>query len=269
MAEEIAEHRTSPSGADTSPDSSSDAESAEASHAVESQPQPEDHVDPADGDEQCTCDHGSLSPEADAIVELRESFLAAADNEIGHVSSGDHAQEPFLGFTVDSKLHSIVKSLWVMGLPTDFSCEGHPELCHPELYNSEFYAQIVFVRLMDGVKFMGLLADIFGTGTMFAPEGFQLTAMDGDLDELEDKGYTDEEFLLLAKTRGRAEVTFHPEYVEHIEAALSNLMTIEEFDARRSTLEVAEDLDEAYEILEVPAWIRNRAEKSCDCEHGH
>lgn len=216
-------------------------------------------------DEQETHDHShELTEHQQAIIDARELFW---DNP----ADFKHDQVKLFGFEVDSKLKSIIENLWIMGLPTDFSCEGYIELCDDELQSSSFYGQIVFIRIRDAVRFYSILSEIFGAGTDFGPEGFMLTALDGDLAGLEAEGYDpeSEEFLSLANARARAEVRFHPDYIEHIREILEGVTTVGDLDAKRSELEFAEDLDDIYEILDVSPEFRAIAERTCDCGHEH
>ena len=212
----------------------------------------------------CTCGHDELSEEVKQILEVRELYW---DNP----ADFQHDQVPFLGFEVDSKLRPVIENLWIMGLPTDFSCEGYIELTHPELPSADFYAQIVFLRVRDAVRFYALITELFGAGTMFGPEGFTLSAMEGDTDDLFAAGYQHRpDFLSLVHARARAEVRFHPSYLEHFTMVLDDITSVGELDAKRSQLEIAEDLDEAYhEILDVSPEFRELAERGCDCGHEH
>lgn len=212
----------------------------------------------------CTCGHDELSEEVKEILEVREIYWE-------NPADFGHDQVPFLGFEVDSKLRSIIENLWIMGLPTDFSCEGYVELVHPELPSADFYAQIVFLRVRDAVRFYALITELFGAGTMFGPEGFTLSAMEGDTDDLFAAGYQHRpDFLSLVHARARAEVRFHPAYLEHFTMVLEDITSVGELDAKRSQLEIAEDLDEAYhEILDVSPEFRELAERGCDCGHEH
>lgn len=212
----------------------------------------------------CTCGNcDELPDDAKAVVELRASYDENPDEF-------SHKQTPFLGFEVDSGIHSIIENVWIMGLPTDFSCEGYPELCHPMLVSSDYYAQIVFLKVADAVRFYGLLTDVFGSGTGFGGEGFFLTSMDGFVEEIlaegEEPGVEYFE-RAIAKTRG--EVRFHPEYIGHLRELLDGITTSGELDGKRALLEVAEDLDEAYETLGVDDDLRKLAELECDCGHDH
>lgn len=212
----------------------------------------------------CTCGHDELSEEVKQILEVRELYW---DNP----ADFEHDQVPFLGFEVDSKLRPIIENLWIMGLPTDFSCEGYVELVHPDLPSNEFYAQIVFLRAKDAVRFYALLTELFGAGTLFGPEGFTLRAMDGDVQDLIDGGYEGTpEFFRYVHARARGEVTLHPSYLEHLMEVLDDITSVGELDAKRSQLEIAENLDEAYhEILDVSPEFRELAERGCDCGHEH
>lgn len=212
-------------------------------------------------------DHGhshELSDHQKDILEARDLFWE-------NPADFKHDQVKLFGFEVDSGLRSIIENLWIMGLPTDFSCEGYVELIDPEFPSSSFYSQIVFIRIRDAVRFYGILSEIFGAGTDFGPEGFSLTGLDGDLAGLEAEGYTPdtEEFLSLANARARGEVIFHPDYIDHIREILEGVTTVGDLDAKRSELEFAEDLDDIYEILDVSPEFRELAERTCDCGHEH
>lgn len=214
------------------------------------------------GDE-CSCGYDELPEDAQNILQMREIFDAEPERF-------SHEQAPFLGFEVDDGLRTIIEDLWVMGLPTDFSCEGYAELCHPLLPNGGFYAQIVFLRVSDATRFYVLLTELFGSGTMFASEGFQLTAMEGYLEDLPEPVLEEagQELFKASLQRTRGEVLFHPEYLPHIQEVLEHITAAGELDAKRALLDVAEDLDEAYETLGLTEF-RELAELDCSCGEEH
>ncbi len=207
----------------------------------------------------CTCD--VLSPEAEAVLDLREAVRLEG--------SPAHEQLPVLGFTVDSELQSIIENLWIMGMPTDFSCQGDLELCHPEIPSSEYHAQIVFIRVSDGIRFLSMLTETGGAGTGFGAEGFEFAAMDGDLEDIYEAGHDEShpDFAQWAFARARGEVRFHPGYIYYIGDMLTNAIELNpHYRAKRDALRSASNLEEAYEeVLSVSPEFREIAEKSCDC----
>ena len=221
----------------------------------------------ASDEDECTCGHAheELPDEAKVILEARQ----AVDSDPAAFA---HEQKPFLGFEVDAGIHTLIENLWLMGLPTDFSCQGHEMLCHPMLLSTDYYTQIMFLRVADAMTFYGILTEIFGAGTVFGPEGFQLTAVDGDFEDLieenEDSG-PDLDFLRSVNARARGEVILHPSYLEHLTVFLDGITSSQELDSKRALLQVAEDLDEAYEILGIDENLRELAERDCDCGEEH
>lgn len=216
-------------------------------------------------EDECTCGHSheELPDEAKVILEARQAV--ASDP-----AAFAHEQKRFLGFEVDAGMHTLIENLWLMGLVTEFSCQGHEVLCHPLLHSSDYYAQIMFHRIADATAFFELISKVFGAGTMFGPEGFQLTATDGSYeDPTEDSTESDFDFFQRVNAAARAEVIFHPGYIEHLVDVTDRITSAPELDAKRSLLDVAEDLDEAYEILGVGEETRTLAERGCDCGEEH
>lgn len=198
---------------------------------------------------------GGLPQEVRTILQAREA-----------VDSNPRAfrqpQKSFLGFQVDQGVHTLIENLWLMGIPTDSSFAGYGELCHPTLYSREYFTEISFLRVADAVGFYSLLTQSFGAGTVFGPEGFELTAMDGEFEDLlEDGEEPGLDFYRAANARARGQIRFHPSFVEPLTDLLDGLTNTQDLDAKRALLEVAEDLDEAYEVLEVNADIRRLAEQ--------
>jgi len=221
----------------------------------------------ASDEDECTCGHAHEELPEDAKIVLQAREVVNSNPE-----AFCHEQRPFLGFEVDAGMRTLIENLWLMGLPTDFSCQGHTELCHPILESTDYYAQVMFLRVADALAFYSILTELFGAGTVFGPEGFQLIAVDGDFEDLieenEDSG-PDLDFLRSVNARARGEVIFHPAYLEHLTVFLDGITSSQELDSKRSLLEVAEDLDEAYEILGVDPHTRELAERGCDCGEEH
>lgn len=216
-------------------------------------------------EEECTCGHSHEELPEDAKVILEARDAVASDP-----ASFRHAQKSFLGFEVDEGIHTLIENLWLMGLHTDFSCQGHLELCHPMLLSGDYYAQIMFLRVADALTFYNMLTEFFRAGTVFGPEGFQLTAVDGEFEDLLEEGQEpDLEFFRAANARTRGEVIFHPAYIEHLTVLLDGITGAPELDGKRAILAVAEDLDEAYEALDVDDDTRRLAELDCDCGEEH
>lgn len=219
-------------------------------------------VNPEDGsDHGDSCSCHVLSPEAEAVLELRESArLEGVD---------PHEQVPFLGFTVDHELQGVIENLWVMGMPTDFSCQGDLELCHPEIPSSDYHAQIVFIRVSDAIRFLSMLTETGGAGTGFGAEGFEFAAMDGDLEDIYEAGHDEDhpDFAQWAFARARGEVRFHPGYIYYIRDLLNNTVELNShYSAKREALRSAPSLEDAYEeALSVSPEFREIAEKSCEC----
>ena len=205
----------------------------------------------------------ALEAELKRILSAREDF--SNDPKILN-----HDQVPFLGFEVDSKLKEIVSNLWLMGLFTDFSCQGYPELCHPNLeYSLDYYAQIIFLDVDAGIRFLTFLTGLLGPGTSFGPDGITLNTLEGDLSDLEAQEISERELVERMYSRTRAEVTFHPNFIPIIDEALEHHINTSEFDHVRSLLEFADDLDDAYKTLHVSDYIRTQAESKCDCGEDH
>jgi len=214
---------------------------------------------------ECTCghEHEELPQEAQVILQAR--MVVDAEPE-----SFAHEQKPFLGFEVDAGIHTLIENLWLMGLPTDFSCQGHLELCHPMLLSSDYFAQVMFLRVSDALTFYSILTDLFGAGTIFGPEGFQLTAAEGEFNDLLEEGKDpDLDFIRATNARARGEVIFHPGYLAPLIDFLDGVTSSQELDSKRALLQVAEDLDEAYEVLGADADTRRLAELDCDCGEEH
>lgn len=215
--------------------------------------------------------HNNLPPDFSdtlhAILQKRELYDEGEENP--------HKQVGFLDFTVDEGIKDIIESLWVLGASTDFSCQGRLELCHDQLPSTEFYTQIVFLKMVDAINFYQLLTANFGAGVVFSPEGFQLNALEGAVDDLEDQLTEAEcetpslEMLKEFNARTRGEVLFHPGYLDYVQDLLSTLTTEPELDAKRSELYYAEDAEERYEILNIDERTRRLAARDCGCGETH
>lgn len=217
-------------------------------------------------DHGCDCGCENLPEDAKAVVALREVYHSD-HHEAGHGQS-DHEQVPFLGFEVDSKLRDLIENLWILGMPTDFSCEGHPELLHPLLFGEEYYAQIVFLRIADGIRFFSLITAAYGAGTHYGIEGFNLVALDGD-DKSAFPGETSQEYADRLNPLARAEVRFHPEYIELIAQIIERETEGYASFVRRRAIDQAKSLDEAYAALDIDSELRERAEQECNCGEEH
>lgn len=220
----------------------------------------------AEADHGCDCGCDDLPEDAKAVVSLREVYHSD-HHEPGHGQS-DHEQTPFLGFEVDSKLRELIENLWILDMPTDFSCEGHPELLHPLLFGEEYHAQIVFLRLADGIRFFSLITAAYGAGTNYSIEGFSLVALDGD-DKGALPGETPQEYADRLNPLARAEVRFHPGFIEPIAEIIDREAEGYGHFVRRKAMNLAKTPDEAYAALGIDSEIRERAELVCDCGHDH
>jgi len=214
----------------------------------------------------CDCGCENLPEDAKAVVALREAYHSD-HHEAGHGQS-DHEQVPFLGFEVDSKLRDLIENLWILNMPTDFSCEGHPELLHPMLFGEEYHAQIVFLRLADGIRFFSQITAAYGAGTHYGIEGFNLVALDGD-DKSTLPGETSQEYADRLNPLARAEVRFHPEYIQLIAEVIDREAEGYVSFVRRRAINHAKSLDEAYTALGIDTELRERAEQECNCGEEH
>ena len=219
-----------------------------------------------DSTHSCECGCEDLPEDAKAVVALREAYHSD-HHELGHGES-DHEQVSFLGFEVDSKLREIIEDLWILGMPTDFSCEGHPELLHPILFGEEYHAQIVFLRLADGIRFLSLITAAYGAGTNYSIEGFNLVALDGD-DKNALPGETPQKYADRLNPLARAEVRFHPEFIEPISHILADESASYSNLVLRRAINHAKSPDEAYAALGIDSELRERAELACNCGHEH
>lgn len=205
------------------------------------------------------------------INETKEEIVKVLkDREVYYSdpSAFQHEKVDFLDFTVDKGIQSVIEALWVVGAPTDFSCQGHNELCHRDLQNTDFYSQVVFLKVNHAINFYSLLTSNFGSGSIFSEEGFILNALDGyseDIDTLNPTPEMVQEF----NDRTRGEVLFHPAYLPLVRDLLDSVTSRSDFDAKRSELMYVESIDEAYELLEVDDKTRKLAARHCSCPEDH
>ena len=217
-------------------------------------------------DHGCDCGCESLPEDAKAVAELREVYHSD-HHEPGHGQS-DHEQASFLGFEVDSKLRELIENLWILDMPTDFSCEGHPELLHPLLFGEDYHAQIIFLRLADGIRFFSLITAAYGAGTNYSIEGFSLVALDGD-DKGTLFGENPQEYADRLNPLARAEVRFHPKFIEPIAEIIDREAEGYSSFVRRRAINLAANLDAAYAALGIDSELRERAEQECNCGEEH
>lgn len=224
----------------------------------------EENEHSATGHSNATCNCGEPHPEIPedvmAIIVEREKLREAPEEFI-------HERVPLLGFEVDAALEQLVTNLWIIDMPVDHSCQGYSELCHINLRNNqEYHTNLHFMRANDGMQFFKIFTEIFGSGAAFDGTGISLTNTDGDLSELDPEKLGSEEYVRQMIAMTSAELSFNPEFVIPIVDALDNyISSTPVLEDRRSMLEVAEDLDDAYSILEVDDSIREQAEAWCSC----
>ena len=215
-----------------------------------------------DTEDACDCgeSHPEIPEDVMAIIVERERLREVPEEF-------NHERVPVLGFEVDAALEQLVTNLWIIDMPVDHSCQGYPELCHFNLRNNqEYHSSLHFMRANDGIQFFKIFTEIFGSGAAFDGTGVSVTNTDGDLSELDPEKLGPEDYVKQMIAMTSAEVTFHPDFVAPIVDALDNYISNTPLlEDRRSMLEVAEDLDDAYSILEVNDSIRERAEAWCSC----
>lgn len=195
------------------------------------------------------------------IGRLRREYDSRRE-ELGHRGSR-HEQVSFLGFDVDKKLLGVIEGLWILGMPTHSSCEGHPELCHRDLVlNERYYARVIFELVADAARFFSMVSEALGVGETYTDEPFQLKAVlpayleegDPDTEELY-------EYIERSNAATRGEVFFHPEYIVEIEELLRKLIAEPPYVEKLKALSSAETTDETYSALGISDDVRLEAER--------
>lgn len=225
--------------------------------AVEDSAQPEIDVEIA-------CECGEQHPE---IPEEIKAIIAGRQELRNNPGEFQHEQVPFLDFSVDKALEQLITNLWVMDMPTHYSCQGYEGLCHHNLTNNrEFHAEIIFQRISDGIQFVKIFSEIFGSGEAFDGNGIRFTALEGDLADLDPEELGPENYVKEMHRRTRGVVAFNPQFIALFSEALDHyISSTPELEDRRSMLEVAEDADDAYSILEIDDFVREQTKTICSC----
>lgn len=215
-----------------------------------------------DEEAECSCgeQHDEIPEDIRAILAGREGVRTSPENF-------QHEQVPFLDFKVDAELEQLITNLWIMDMPVHFSCQGYAGLCHFNLNNNrEFHTELNFMRVSDGIQFLKIFTELFGSGEAFDGNGIMLLNRDGDLSDLDAEELGPEKYVQEMHRRTRAGVTFNPQFVQLFSDSLDHYISgTPALEDRRSMLEVAEDADDAYSILEVDDFIREQTEGICNC----
>lgn len=86
-----------------------------------------------------------------------------------------HQQVDAEGIEVDEGMRDLLVALWKLGLDTQFSCQGEPDLFNPRA-SRDHAAQIVFASTTDAHRFVKKSAEMFGT-ELYDDGGLSLATM--------------------------------------------------------------------------------------------